>query len=684
MSAPATDPMIGRLIDSRYLVRSRIARGGMATVYLATDQRLQRQVAVKVMHGHLADDSQFKKRFIQEALSAARIAHPNVVNVYDQGQDADSAYLVMEYLPGITLRQLLDEYGTLTAQQAIDITDAILNGLSAAHRAGIIHRDLKPENVLLADDGRIKIGDFGLARAATAPTATGSQLLGTIAYLAPELLTRGVADARSDVYAVGIMLFEMLTGEQPFTGDEPMQIAYRHTTEDLPPPSSRAPAVPRELDELVLWATTKDPAQRPADARALLEQLRDAEDSLALPDRADAAATAVIPDLDAGRRDRDVTQAVPSPGPGAAAAPVTDELRFTDPLTRPRTRGTDPRPPIGLPEPETRVLSRRDAALVPVAAAPPPPGRGRRRVLALIAAVLALALAGGGIAYWFTLGPGGQVVIPQDLAGRSVDDARAILERLELDVAEQTRDAYSPDIPVGDVAETDPALGTSVAKGSPVVILVSVGPEPIEIAFEAGMPRADAEQIVADDFTLAGVDERFTGSVAAGLLIDARGADGESLLEADTYGDQQPITLIVSAGPLPDVAGRSVADATSRLDAVRLSVDSALAREEFSDSVAEGDVVGIVPVSGPIRPGDSVGLILSKGPPPVDVPNIVGMTWTEAAAALDAAGLRFAFDREIDEELADRFPDDARVTRCEPGEDEVVTSGTVITVRLGI
>ncbi len=212
VSVNTTDPMIGRLVDGRYQVRSRIARGGMATVYLATDLRLERRVAIKVMHGHLADDESFKQRFIQEARSAARLAHPNVVNVFDQGQDADSAYLVMEYLPGITLRDLLQEYGSLTPEQTLDISEAVLSGLAAAHKAGIVHRDLKPENVLLADDGRIKIGDFGLARAATANTATGAALLGTVAYLSPELVTRGIADTRSDIYAVGIMMYEMLTG----------------------------------------------------------------------------------------------------------------------------------------------------------------------------------------------------------------------------------------------------------------------------------------------------------------------------------------------------------------------------------------------------------------------------------------------------------------------------------------
>ena len=262
MSTSTTDYLIGRLIDGWYQVRSRIARGGMATVYLATDQRLDRLVAVKIMHGHLADDSQFKERFIQEARSAARLAHPNVVNVFDQGQDADSAYLVMEYLPGITLRELLQEYGALTSEQTMDIAQAVLAGLAAAHKAGIVHRDLKPENVLLADDGRIKIGDFGLARAASANTATGKALLGTIAYLSPELVTRGIADTRSDIYAVGIMMFEMLTGEQPYKGEQPMQIAYQHANDTVPAPSSFNARVPAEWDEIVLWATSRDPQDR--------------------------------------------------------------------------------------------------------------------------------------------------------------------------------------------------------------------------------------------------------------------------------------------------------------------------------------------------------------------------------------------------------------------------------------
>ncbi|MFN8086456.1 MAG: protein kinase [Microbacterium sp.] len=330
-----TDPLIGRLVDGRYRVRARIARGGMATVYVATDLRLERRVALKVMHGHLSDDQVFQGRFIQEARAAARLADPHVVNVFDQGQDGEMAYLVMEYLPGITLRDLLREQRRLSIPQTITIMDAVLSGLAAAHRAGIVHRDVKPENVLLAEDGRIKIGDFGLARATSANTATGQMLLGTIAYLAPELVTRGTADARSDIYALGIMLYEMLVGEQPYKGEQPMQIAYQHATDSVPRPSAKNPGIPEQLDELVLWATEREPDERPTDARVMLDRLREIEKELGVfPHvvRAPAAAAVRAAVIDDGIDSGEVTKALP----GSFTAPtVTDD---TDNATRLRRR----------------------------------------------------------------------------------------------------------------------------------------------------------------------------------------------------------------------------------------------------------------------------------------------------------------------------------------------------------
>jgi eukaryotic-like serine/threonine-protein kinase len=664
VSTGTTDPLIGRLIDGRYQVRSRIARGGMATVYLATDLRLERRVAVKVMHGHLADDSQFKQRFIQEARSAARLAHPNVVNVFDQGQDHESAYLVMEYLPGITLRDLLEEYGSLTPQQMIDITEAVLSGLGAAHKAGILHRDLKPENVLLADDGRIKIGDFGLARATSANTATGAALLGTIAYLSPELVTRGIADTRSDIYAVGIMMYEMLTGEQPFTGEQPMQIAYRHANEALPAPSSKNSKVPRELDELVLWATAKEPDQRPTDARALLEQLRDTEALLDLPagEPARPQKTQVLPAASSGQR---------RPGP-------TDPTGLTTAL-RPERPGS---------EAATQVLGARRTPGAPgteLALAEPAARAPRtRRWIPIVAALAALLLVGSGVGWWFIFGPGARVTIPASIESLTFDEARAQLEELGLNVAEQPGSIPSPTVAVDLVAQTEPEFGTAVEPGSSVVILLSTGPQLLPIDLNQGMSQAEAEAIVNEHWQLQEPDIRFDPGVAEGALIDALGAGGTSLLEATEYGELQPITLVISAGPLPDLTGKTPDEARAALADVDLTVASDLEQQSNHDTVPEGRVIGLVDAGAPVRPGDDVGLNISSGPAPVAVPAIVGMSWTDARAALEAAGLGYAFDRQIDEELAESFPNSSRVTQADPEPGVTARRGDIITVRLAV
>ncbi|HYY12644.1 MAG TPA: protein kinase [Kineosporiaceae bacterium] len=301
------DPLIGRLVDDRYAVVSRIARGGMATVYLALDRRLDREVALKVMHAHLAADPQFTARFIREARAAARLSHPGIVAVFDQGEDAGLLYLAMEYLAGRTLREVLDELGVLTPGEALDVLEPVLEALAAAHAAGIVHRDVKPENVILTDDGRVKVADFGLARAASAVTATSGVLMGTAAYLAPELVLRGVADARGDVYAVGVVLFELLTGVLPFAGDVPVQVAYRHVHEEVPPPSSVVRALPPALDVVVSAAAARDPGRRPADAGALLALVRSART------RVPASALGVRPPAPALRPAPGRTQALGTP-----------------------------------------------------------------------------------------------------------------------------------------------------------------------------------------------------------------------------------------------------------------------------------------------------------------------------------------------------------------------------------
>jgi beta-lactam-binding protein with PASTA domain/tRNA A-37 threonylcarbamoyl transferase component Bud32 len=611
MSANQTDPMIGRLIDDRYQVRSRIARGGMATVYLATDLRLERRVAIKIMHGHLADDASFKERFIQEARSAARLAHPNVVNVFDQGQDDDSAYLVMEYLPGITLRELLQDHKVLTSEQAMDILEAVLAGLAAAHRAGIVHRDLKPENVLLADDGRIKIGDFGLARAATANTATGAALLGTIAYLSPELVTRGIADTRSDIYALGIMLYEMLTGEQPYKGEQPMQIAYQHANDTVPAPSSANPSVPAELDELVLWATARDPEHRPRDARAMLDQLIDVQRVLADPSGAPLGRTMVLPPASA-------TMVLPRGGTGETQAL---------PKARHRTG------PVG-PAAVDTVAELSDVAR-----------RRRRRGFVWIALVLVLAVVGGGAGWWFGAGPGSQVAVP-DVAGQDPAAASSVLEAAEFVVAEQDAADFSVEVPAGQVIGTDPGASSRLQKGSTVTLVVSQGPQPLDLPAVVGQTedsaRASLSSFAVQDSTTQ-FDAADPGTVLAVSGVDSAGT-AVDLAGAAQYGEQQPVTLTVSLGPVPDVVGQSVEDAQATLQDVGLT--GVEAGTEFSDDVDEGGVIRAdQQQDGPIRPGASLDLVVSGGPPPVTVPDVTGKTIDQATAQLQALGLRVSYDR---------------------------------------
>ena len=273
MQEYSSDPLVGTLVDGRYLIQSRLASGGMSTVYVATDRRLERDVALKVLHPHMAGDPQFLDRLGREAKAAARLSHPHVVGVLDQGEDDRVAYLVMEYIKGHTLRDVLKDKGALPPRLALALIDPVVEGLGAAHDAGLIHRDIKPENVLIADDGRIKLGDFGLARAISTSTSTGA-LIGTVAYLSPELVLGRQADARSDIYSVGIMLYEMITGRQPFDGEVPIQVAYQHVNSSVGAPSELVPGLAGEIDELVQWCTANDPDKRPVDGNALLSELR--------------------------------------------------------------------------------------------------------------------------------------------------------------------------------------------------------------------------------------------------------------------------------------------------------------------------------------------------------------------------------------------------------------------------
>ncbi|MGH3344931.1 MAG: Stk1 family PASTA domain-containing Ser/Thr kinase [Carbonactinosporaceae bacterium] len=578
MDATLQDPLVGHVLDGRYRVESRLARGGMATVYQAVDTRLERTVALKVMHTHLADNDDFVARFIQEAKSAARLSHPNVVAVFDQGGDGRQAYLAMEFVRGRTLRDLLRDRRRLTPREAFRIVEPMLAALSAAHRAGIVHRDVKPENVLLADDGRVKVADFGLARAVSATTSTNSAglLIGTPSYLSPEQVRRGAADARSDVYSAGILLFELLTGEKPFHEANPVDVAARHVHDVVPAPSTRVPGLPAQVDALVVAATSREPRGRPADAGALLAEVHRVREGL------------TEAQLDAR----------PASGPGGADV---GENTLIVPATR-----------------ETAAASGRR---------PPHPRRGAIAFVTVFLLALLVSLA----AWW--LGSGRYVAVPSVLQ-KTKPQAATILDKAGL-AAEFDRE-YSETVARGRVIETSPGPQKRIVSGETVSVMLSRGPERYPVPELPGLPLGEAKAAIKDSHLVLGqVSEDYSDSVEQGLVISSGPAAGTEVKP------RVPVDLVVSKGPppieVPNVVGAAPEDAVAALEAAGLT--GQVVGEAYSDTVPAGQVASQDPASGQaVAPGATVGLTLSKGPEVVAVPNVVGMPVEQAQATLEGAG----------------------------------------------
>ncbi len=610
------DSVVGLVLDGRYEVTSRIARGGMATVFLATDRRLDREVAVKVMHPHLADDEQFIARFHREAKSAARMSHPNVVAVFDQGTSDDVVYLVMEYVAGTTLRDLISERGALTPGEALGVLEPLLDALGAAHRAGVVHRDVKPENVLLTDDGRVKVADFGLARAASASqtgTTTG-MLMGTAAYLSPELVTRGVADARSDVYAAGIMLFEMLTGRQPFVGEVPIQVAYQHVNDEVPPPSSLDPGLPVELDDLVTWSTARDPDERPRDARELVADVR-----------------RLRTDLDDATLDR-VPQAPRASAVADGATPTSTQhaTRVVQPLGADASgRGAAGRAAVRASRTGDVLGSRQDT--------PQqgdwgygPGGRRRRRGLWTMVATLVAAAVIAAVAWFFTSGPGAYTVTPA--VSGTAEEATATLDAAGLGA--RVLEQFDENQPAGTVLGTDPPAGDQVRKGATVDIFVSKGTEFTVVGALAGLTLEQATAALDElDLVVGEGEPQFSETVAEGQVISQAPAEGERIRRGDT------VEVVLSKGrqpiEVPIVTGAEQADAEAAVTEAGLVPD---VTGEYSETVEKGLVISQAPAEGTLFGGDTVTLVVSQGPPLVAVPNVVGLQVPEARAALEGAG----------------------------------------------
>ncbi|OZB50620.1 MAG: serine/threonine protein kinase [Cellulomonas sp. 14-74-6] len=653
MGATVTDPLVGRLVDGRYEVVSRLARGGMATVYVAVDRRLDRDVALKVMHPHLADGASgadFIARFRREARTAARLAHPGLVSVFDQGVDGETSYLTMELVTGVNLRHRIGEQGALTVGEALRIGEAVLDALTAAHRNGLVHRDVKPENVLLAaEDDRVKLADFGLARAVTEVTSTTTgTVLGTVAYLAPELVIRGASDARTDVYATGILLYEMLTGRQPFTGATPIQVAFQHVNSDVPPPSDLVPWLPSEVDELVAALTARDPADRPVDAGAalaLLRRTRAALDPAVLGRHAEvfpAVPTQHVPD----GSDEDLEPALGAVGNdevdrlGVAAS--RDE-QVTTSLARAPGAGSTVALPIGLGTATPGPASAASGGTTSAAEVAAPRRSRWRRWPALVLAVLLV----GGIAYggwWYVeQGPGAYTTVPP-ITGQSEQQVLAVLASRGLQGART--EAYDDVAPVGQVFAANPAVGRPVHKAGTVTYTVSRGVDLVTIPDGVvGAMQADAEKALkAAGLAVAYGSEQWHDTAAVGSVLSATLPDGAAADKKAQVKRGTTVTLSLSKGPAPvtvtTVVGATLEQATAQLAADGLKL---AASEAFSDTVPAGSVMDQSPKAGSTaHRGDTVQVTVSKGQEMLPVPNVIQMKADKATKTLQDAGFTVA------------------------------------------
>ena len=637
-----TDPLIGLLVDERYRVTRRLARGGMATVYIAQDERLDRPVALKVMHPHLADSQDFVARFRREARSAARIVHPGVVSVFDQGVITGQGFLVMELIDGTNLRQLLRAQGAFTIPQALRYTTDILEALRAAHRVGVIHRDIKPENILVPTDGPAKVTDFGLARAASevSMSSTGN-MLGTVAYIAPEIATTGVADARSDIYSVGIMLYEMLTGSVPWAGESPLQIATHHVSDDIPSPSEAQPWIPREIDDLVAALTARDPASRPADASDAIDLV--------------ARAAATIPSELASRR----AEVAPS---DRADSSETSALN-TEVISAQFTR------PLPLPAPST-LATVHTSAPIPKVSENASNTTYKRAALWVSLVVLLLAAAGIGGSWWWTeYGPGSYLTMPTT-EGRPLAEVQAELNAMGL--ASTVEEEFSDDVASGSITHSDPSGGEPVHKRAEVQLYVSKGVDMKNVPDVSGKSQDDAKKVLTEaGLALGAITDAYSEDVPQGQVISQSVPSGTSVPH-DTAVD---VVLSKGREPLtvPSLGGMTADAAKTAIEGLGLV---ATPTEAFSDTVAEGQVISQQTNEGTIlHRGDTVAYTVSKGPEKVAVPDVVGRQRQEARTILENAG--FSVQEEA---ILGGFFGTVRAT--DPAGGTMVKKGSVITITI--
>lgn len=639
MAAMGDEALIGRVLDERYVIGQRIARGGMASVFMATDTRLDRVVAVKIMHSGMGDDRQFTERFVREARSAAKLNHPNVVAVFDQGSDGEITYLVMEYVPGNTLRDVMREECPMPPRRSLALMEQILIALSAAHAAHIIHRDVKPENVLMTPTGEIKVADFGLARAVSAATtATGGTLIGTVSYLAPEIVVNDGADARSDVYACGALLYEMLTGLKPHAGESPIQIAYKHVHEDIAAPSATVSGIPPYLDALVARTTARDRDRRSADAHVMLQQVRQvmraidagiADDPelsqdllprspavLATGDAGDSEDTEkVVPFAGAGTGTQ--TEVVSTMG-GFTADDSEATLHWTAQLaTSSAAAGKAGMHPMMTPERYQQVKGQQP--------------RGRRGKFLLIGVVVLALLAA--LIGWY-VGVGRYVKAPP-LIGMAQAQAVTSAEGEGFKVTFAER-KFSESAPLGTVISTNPKAGAKILPRATITAVVSSGKERYDIPALKGMTIIEATAALEKLHLKVGAKtQKFDEKVAEGDIVGTK-LDTGTAVKRNTAVDvvvskgRKPITVVNYAGKTQAVATKALQDASFKV----------VVKPAFSDSVKRGVVISQDPNSGTKFKDSVITLTVSQGPELIAVPTVLGLKATQATATLEAAGFK--------------------------------------------
>jgi serine/threonine-protein kinase len=613
----------------------------MATIYAAIDLRLDRQVAVKVMHSHLAQDEQFVSRFIREAKAAASLSHPNIVAVLDQGWNQGGApcvFIVMELIEGATLRDYIIEQGALSAERALSIITPVASALAAAHKLGIVHRDIKPENILVSKEGRIKIADFGLARGAllgNTMTAESSVILGSVSYLSPEQVQRGVADARSDIYSLGIVLFEILTGQKPYQGEDPVQVAIKHVNERVPAPSTIKPGLSIEIDQLVLSTTDIDPDKRPRDAVILLEKLRELSEKLD-PRKRQLSLELDLPPL-----------AIKGPGKKEGAKR----------LRRDKDREVE------IPKNQEATVKKEKSSSIGKKALSKRVKRNRQ-----IAALIAISL---GIGIWYVIvGPGSKVIVPS-LAGLTVKQATSELADLGLDLKVE-REEFSEDIPEDRVINSSPAGGGRISPDGTVEVTISKGKERYIIPTLQGLKIEIAERLINDNKLVVGeVIEEFSSEFPKGFIMRSSPVAGERIKR-----DSQ-VTLYISKGieqiGISSYQGKSGEQALNELTEAGFDVET---KYVFSEDLPIGAVVSQLPRTGDIDKGSVITLTVSKGSEFVFIPNLFSLTQAMAVDTLKDLDLKVIIKKVGDKKIK-------VVTNISPKVGERVKRGSTVTITVG-